>query len=71
MSPVSPLRHHNRGNLIIRHSKINDTRISGTRISGIRISGIRINGAAVTAGTLSTNNGVRISLLRSAMSRVS
>jgi hypothetical protein len=66
MSPVSPLRHHNRGNLIIRHSKINDTRISGTRISGIRI-----NGAAVTAGTLSTNNGVRISLLRSAMSRVS
>ena len=60
MSPVSPLRHHNRGNLIIRHSKINDTRISG----------IRINGGAVTAAIPITTNGVPISLRRSAISRV-
>jgi hypothetical protein len=59
---VSPLRPRN-SDLIIRHNKINGTRISGIRISGT----IR----AVTAGTVSTNDGVRISLLRNAISRVS
>jgi transposase-like protein len=57
MSPVSPLRHRN-SDLIIRHNKISGTLISRTI-------------AAVTAETLSTNNGVRISLLRSAIPRVS
>ena len=65
MFPVSPLRPRNRGNLIIRHSKINATRINATRTSSIRIN------VVVTAGTLSTNNGVRISRLRSAMSKIS